>query len=210
MKKAIFFDVDDTLCATSKVHDEAFRATFRHFDLQDKSFNYSDVSGLKTEDVFRRLFDSEEDVISASAMKRLNYQKRASEISVMPGAYEVLDFLSNKLVTLIAVSSGSKSSVQTTLETVKIKHFFSSVITCEMTSNSKPFPDPYRLALLKSGFREKDCLVVEDSEIGLQSGLSAGIETVLVSEKENTWKSKYSVLQLSSLFELKQFIELEV
>ena len=208
MKKAFFFDVDDTLCATGKVHDEAFRTTFKHFKLQENSFDYNDIAGLRTEDVFRKFLNSEEDVIRATAIKRLNYQSRASEISAMPGAREILDFLMNKSVTLIAVSSGSRSSVHTALEMVKLKQYFSLVITCEMTSRSKPFPDPYRLAILKTGFREEDSLVIEDSEIGVQSGLSAGIETVLVSENVNIWKSNYPLNQFSTLFELKKFIEL--
>jgi beta-phosphoglucomutase len=208
MKKAIFFDVDDTLCATGKVHDEAFRATFKNFKLQENSFDYNDIAGLRTEDVFRKFLNSEEDVVRATAMKRLNYQSRANEISAMPGAREILDFLMNKSVTLVAVSSGSRSSVYTVLEAVQLKHYFSLVITCEMTSRSKPFPDPYRLAILNTGFREEDCLVVEDSENGVQSGISAGIETVLVSEKINIWKSNYSLGQFSTLFELKKFIEL--
>jgi HAD superfamily hydrolase (TIGR01509 family) len=54
------------------------------------------------------------------------------------------------------------------------------VLTREDYVSSKPNPEPYLLALKKFGARPEECLVVEDSQRGLQSAIAAGIDCAVV------------------------------
>ncbi len=58
--------------------------------------------------------------------------------------------------------------------------FFDFILTREDYVLSKPDPEPYRLAMERSGCRPEECLVVEDSERGLQAALAAGIRCIVV------------------------------
>ncbi len=54
------------------------------------------------------------------------------------------------------------------------------VLTREDYVSSKPDPEPYLLALQTFGANAGDCLVVEDSQRGLQSAIAAGIDCAIV------------------------------
>ncbi len=54
------------------------------------------------------------------------------------------------------------------------------VLTREDYVLSKPNPEPYLLALSRFGGSADDCLVVEDSQRGLQAAIAAGIDCAVV------------------------------
>jgi beta-phosphoglucomutase-like phosphatase (HAD superfamily) len=58
--------------------------------------------------------------------------------------------------------------------------FFDFILTREDYVLSKPDPEPYRLAMERSGCFPEECLVVEDSERGLRAALAAGIRCIVV------------------------------
>jgi HAD superfamily hydrolase (TIGR01509 family) len=57
---------------------------------------------------------------------------------------------------------------------------FEFVLTPAHYRFSKPHPDPYLLAIERSGLRPQDCLVIEDSERGLRAAKSAGLSCWVV------------------------------
>jgi beta-phosphoglucomutase-like phosphatase (HAD superfamily) len=54
------------------------------------------------------------------------------------------------------------------------------VLTREDYVSSKPDPEPYLLALSRSGASADECLVVEDSQRGLRAAIAAGIDCAVV------------------------------
>tara|TARA_R110002049_G_scaffold296396_3_gene484458 strand:- start:441 stop:782 length:342 start_codon:yes stop_codon:yes gene_type:complete len=58
--------------------------------------------------------------------------------------------------------------------------YMAFVLTREDYVSSKPNPEPYLLAMEKFGARAEECLVVEDSQRGLQAALAAGIDCAVV------------------------------
>ncbi len=54
------------------------------------------------------------------------------------------------------------------------------ILTREDYASSKPDPEPYLLALSRFGARAEECLVVEDSQRGLQSAMAADIDCAVV------------------------------
>lgn len=54
------------------------------------------------------------------------------------------------------------------------------LVTVDDVANGKPAPDPYLTAAERLGYAPQDCLVVEDSVKGLQSGRDAGCATLAV------------------------------
>lgn len=58
--------------------------------------------------------------------------------------------------------------------------YFDFVLTGEDYVKYKPEPDPYLLAVEKSSCRKDECLAIEDSERGLRSAKSAGIQCIVI------------------------------
>ena len=68
---------------------------------------------------------------------------------------------------------------------------------------SKPHPDGYRKAIGSIGLAAHECLVIEDSEAGIEAGRSAGCLVVAVRAGNfGGWKQGHAHLVIDSLAEL--------
>lgn len=56
----------------------------------------------------------------------------------------------------------------------------SQCVFAEDIAKGKPDPEPYLLGAKKLGARPEDCVVLEDSAAGIESGLAAGMRVVVV------------------------------
>ena len=81
---------------------------------------------------------------------------------------------------LAVASGGGRKAVHATLESLGLIQLFDAIVTSEDYINGKPAPDPYLEAARRLGVIPSECLVFEDTEIGRQSALAAGMECVLV------------------------------
>ena len=53
-----------------------------------------------------------------------------------------------------------------------------NTFTVDMVKKGKPEPDLFLFAAKKMGVEPKDCIVIEDSIVGMQAGLNAGMEVI--------------------------------
>jgi beta-phosphoglucomutase-like phosphatase (HAD superfamily) len=58
--------------------------------------------------------------------------------------------------------------------------YFRFVLTASDYTHKKPHPEPYLLAVERSGCRQEECLVIEDSERGLTAAKAAGLRCIVV------------------------------
>ena len=100
----------------------------------------------------------------------------AEELDTTPQLNDVLAHLNVK--NCIATSS-SPERVAFALETTGLLSFFEGRITTSTeVVNGKPAPDIFLLAASKVGVKPKHCLVIEDSEAGIQGALAADMQVV--------------------------------
>jgi HAD superfamily hydrolase (TIGR01509 family) len=57
---------------------------------------------------------------------------------------------------------------------------FDTIVAAEDYQNPKPAPDAFLKAAEKLGVAPKDCLVFEDTALGIQAATAAGMATVMV------------------------------
>jgi sugar-phosphatase len=59
------------------------------------------------------------------------------------------------------------------------------LVSAEDVTRGKPQPDPYLLAAERLGIAPADCVVFEDADAGIRSGLAAGMRVVVVGELDS-------------------------
>jgi len=81
---------------------------------------------------------------------------------------------------LSVASGGHRVVVERTLHILKIDHLFPIVVTQDDVTHGKPDPEIFLLAAQKMGIAPQQCLVLEDSLLGIQAAQAAGMSSVLV------------------------------
>lgn len=86
----------------------------------------------------------------------------------------LMKYLKNKNYKIAVVTNANKCSTTIILKNIGIYQYIDVIITNEDVINKKPSPEPYLKAinLLKSDIN--DCIIFEDSEVGLISAKNTG------------------------------------
>ena len=100
-------------------------------------------------------------------------------LPLLPGALELVDACRAAGVRTALVSSSYRALVDAALESIGASRFDVTVAGDEV-ERAKPAPEPYERAAAALGVHPGDCVVVEDSVAGVQSGEAAGCHAVAV------------------------------
>ena len=103
----------------------------------------------------------------------LNYKEL-----MFDGVEEELKELNEKGISCAVCSSSPKETIVEALENMGIKNYFKVIISSDEVSKSKPEPDVYLKAVELLEVDKQDCIVYEDSRLGVEAGINAGIYTI--------------------------------
>lgn len=180
-KKAILVDLDGTIVDTEKLDDIAMQIVLkRNRILHVKKFigctldKYIEntTKDTKLQEKIKREFIREYEHILRNTELKANYN-----------LLNILKKGCNLKVAL--VTSNNKRLTMLILAKLGIKSFFDVIITCEDVKNHKPHPEPYLKALEKLKVHPINCIAFEDTEEGLQSAKSAGLDSqkIIIGER---------------------------
>jgi HAD superfamily hydrolase (TIGR01509 family) len=78
------------------------------------------------------------------------------------------------------VSGSARDSVTASLASLKLLDRFKTLVCAGEYKKSKPDPEAFLLAAAKLEVAPKECLVFEDTEMGIQAATAAGMASVKV------------------------------
>jgi HAD superfamily hydrolase (TIGR01509 family) len=102
-----------------------------------------------------------------------------SELKPVPEVLELIQAQHGR-IPFAVVSGGRRNSVVNSLTTLGLMDKFDTIVGAEDYKNSKPAPDAYLIAAARLGIAPRDCLVFEDTDLGIQSATAAGMASVKI------------------------------
>lgn len=81
---------------------------------------------------------------------------------------------------MAVASGGYREIVIATLKALELETYFDTIVGAEDVERGKPHPDPFLEAARRLGVEPEDCLVFEDSPLGMEAAQRAGMLAVLV------------------------------
>lgn len=208
MIKAVIFDLDGVLVTTDELHFEAWKALADKLGINDftKADNVRQrgVSRMASLEVVLEKTDrafSEEEKLALAEEKNEIYVRSLSALSetdVLSGANEFIDYLKSKGIKT-AVGSASKNT-PLILEKTKLAGKFDAVSCGLDTTKSKPDPEVFLIAAKKLGVAPCDCVVVEDSDAGIETAKTGGMYAIAVGAAEYNPKADVAIKDLESLY----------
>jgi HAD superfamily hydrolase (TIGR01509 family) len=184
LKKTILWDMDGVICDSYSFHLAAWQETFGK-------------RGTKfTEKVFARLFGArndfivttvmgkdlpEEDVRSMVEEKEENFRRKSTgNIKAFPGIVKLMNALKKGNFKQALVSSAPQQNIDLVLRELNLAEIFDCVVFGQEVSESKPSPQIYLAAARKLNAAAGDCVVIEDSPLGVKAAKTAGMRCLAV------------------------------
>ena len=183
--KAVIFDMDGVLFDTERVCMEVWMEVAQRRGMPGMAEVFPRCIGLNANDsrqvvcgAYGEGFDYQDFRRETSECFRAHMEAR--ELPVMPGAWELLEWLKSSGYALGLASSTKTESVQSHLRRAGMEGCFSAVVTGDMVEHSKPRPDIYLMACGRLGVEPGQAYAIEDSPNGIRSASAAGLRPIMV------------------------------
>lgn len=197
MTKLIIFDLDGVLVSTKKLHFDALNEALSIISPElaiTESEHISTYDGLTTMAKLKIL--SEKKGLDRDKYNFIWQQKQAitfKKIGLIQEDVELDNLLSNlkKNGFKIACCSNSiKKSAYSILLRLGILDHFDLILANEDVKNPKPHPEIYWKAASYFSFMPNECLIVEDSPVGLAAAQSSGFNFLRVKDRSEINEKK--------------------
>ena len=188
--KSIIFDFDGTLVDSEPVWKQVFKEIFQEehkveltIEIMWKNTGMGvsrSINNISSE----LALELDEETVKATALK-INDETHArihETLPLRPGAIDLMEWAANKDINMGICSASDKEMLSYFVENRGLGSFISEIISTYGTprEEQKPSPIPYQRALNALGANVHETLAIEDSPAGVQSSLSAGINTVAI------------------------------
>lgn len=176
---AVLFDMDGVL-----VNSEDYWTEFQAEDIlpaavPDADVSVAEVTGMN----YRETYDYLEEQYG-TAISRAEFEERFEEtareiyrehVEVLDGLHDLLAELGERGIDRALVSSSPHEWIDIVLERFDLEGSFDRVISADdVDAAGKPEPDVFEYAASEVGVPAEECVVVEDSENGVEAGARAG------------------------------------
>ncbi|HCV43805.1 MAG TPA: hypothetical protein DGH68_10010 [Bacteroidetes bacterium] len=175
--RGLIFDCDGTLVDSMPLHMKAWehaivkaRAVWNY----DFFFSKKGMEEREIVDLYNREFSMTLDRVATVHAKHMFFREHPSEFKPIKNVVDVVWRYKDNLP--MAVASGStRQNVLMELETIGIKHLFSTILTADDDIKPKPAPDIFLEAARRIKVAPHLCQVFEDGELGLDAARRAGM-----------------------------------
>lgn len=180
--KGLIFDMDGTLIDTMPSHLFAWKKTAKQFDFPFEPEWIHSLGGMPTQKVAMLLnerYHIDIDPQKVAEVKTALFASLIEDGSIINCTYDVLKQFYGQKKLAIGTGSNHQNAIRL-LEHNNLLPLLDAVVTAADVENHKPNPDTFLLAAQKLGLAPQDCVVFEDTEIGRQAALAAGMDCIMV------------------------------
>ncbi len=192
MLKAVLFDMDGVIVDTEPLHRKAYHQMFNDVNINVDAKLYESFTGQSTLNICKRLvtyFKLNETHEHLMTLKRKHYSylfTHDEDLTLIDGVLELIkDYHANN-ITLVVASSASMTGINQIFERFNLNQYFSAKFSGADLKQSKPHPEIFIKAAKSTGFKNAECMVIEDSTNGIKAAHAAGIFCVGFKSKHST------------------------
>ena len=180
--RAYIFDCDGTLADTMPLHHQAYRDILHPLGADFPEPLFYSLGGMpakETIDYLNEKFGWTMPAEETAERKEARFGELIPGVKPVVPVVEFLRGVAGRFPVAVA-SGGRKTYVLETLDALGIRALFQAVVTVEDVVHPKPAPDTYLEAARRLGVAPADCLVFEDTPLGIEAATAAGMKSVLV------------------------------
>lgn len=180
--EAYLFDCDGTIADSMPLHYIAWKKALGEWNCEfDEKLFYS-WGGMPIAEIvstLNRKHGLSMPVEIVSHRKESLYFELLPQLKAVPEVLELIEAQHGR-IPFAVVSGSTRDSVTASLASLNLLDRFDALVCAGDYKKSKPDPEAFLLAAAKLGVAPQECLVFEDTDMGIQAATAAGMASVKV------------------------------
>ena len=185
--EAAIFDFDETMIDLEEQHTVASERLTASMGVQytDLPEDYRKGSGRRVIDdvrdmrTFFRWDRSVEDLL-AERQRYFDEEIASADLQLMSGVATFVRALHERGLTLAVTSSAVRNSIEAILQRFDLLRLFAVIVDGSEVKHGKPDPEAYLVTAGHLGLDPGQCVVFEDSNVGVRAAKAAGMYCIAV------------------------------
>ena len=183
--EAVIFDLDGLLADTEIISLKVYQELLEDFGIPFTEETYSrEYSGHREEENVQRFLDTYDLPWNFDQTLEKVYELEArilaKGVNLKKGAKNLLAFLQREGIPIALATSSVESRARMILDSNGILSLFDHLVFAKDVKRSKPYPDIFLKACSDLNVLPESCLVLEDSEAGIEAASRAGISVICI------------------------------
>lgn len=174
----VLFDYDGTLVDTNDIILKSWQYTFERLgvEMPPDGVIYATYGELLVDTMWDFFGGDEQQVMDNVGLYReFQNEHFDGEVTVFPGAAELLDGLREDGYKLALVTSRTKLTTLSGLKRYGLEGKFDELVTSDDTDAHKPSPEPFFVAMEKLGSKPSECVMLGDTWMDVEGAWNAGV-----------------------------------
>lgn len=183
--KGVIFDMDGLMFDTERIYYKAWQEAAQALGYAITWEIYTQIVARNSryiEKVLKQIL-GEDLPYTALALKKKEICEQIIEeegISTKPGLLALLDTLEKQGIKKAVATSSGREKALGYLKLAGIEQRFDAIICGNEVEESKPNPEIFLKAAQLIGKKPEECLVLEDSRLGIQAAYRAGMRGIFI------------------------------
>ena len=180
--KAYLFDCDGTIADSMPLHYVAWKKALAEWNCEFSEDLFYGLGGLRATEIINTLNQKHDLNMPAKDVSRRKEELYFESLPQLKAVPEVLEHIeaSHGRIPFAVVSGSPRDSVTASLEILNILDRFDTLVCAGDYQKGKPDPEPFLVAAKRLGVAPEDCLVFEDTDMGIQAATAAGMTSVRI------------------------------
>lgn len=184
MIKCLIFDLDGTLLFTKDANFISYKQAFEDLNIRIDKDKYDKAFGLRVDEMVKIVAPraTEREIKDVCKKKIYYYRKNIGLIKPNKVLIDFLKYVKPNYKIALATTA-SRTNAEYLLEHFKLKSAFDVIVYGEDVIKGKPHPECYTVCIKRCGVEPQECLIFEDSDVGVQAVLNANANVLRVLEQ---------------------------
>lgn len=180
--KAYLFDCDGTVADSMPLHYIAWSQALGEWGCKFTEERFYQLGGVPIVEIIElvgREQGIEMPIARVAKRKEELYFEYLPRLKCVPEVLEHME-LQRGRIPFAVVSGSTRDSVEASLRAIGLLDRFEVLVCAGDYTKSKPDPEPFLIAAKQLGVSPRNCLVFEDTQMGVDAATAAGMASVRV------------------------------